>query len=161
MLKLTKYSIYIGFWGKTKSGRATLNTSQMHILNFDNFYTFFLFLHFSLKHTAATSAQRQIGSIGIHSSFSSIVRYVRSVNIWIDAKCLVSPKCLSSTKSLTSAKSLTSTKSLPSAKCLPTAKGLALVKFLVIDKHLIDLNLSNMTEISSSNNFSHWKLLKW
>ena len=99
-----------------------------------------------------------------HTSFSSIVRsarYVRSVNIWIDAKCLVSAKCLSSTKSLTSAKSLTSTKSLPSAKCLPTVKSLAFAKFLVIDKHLIDENLSNMTEMSSSNNFGHWKLLKW
>ena len=38
-------------------------------------------------------------------SFSSIVgsgsRYVRSVNIWIDVKCLVSTKsCLSSTKDM-------------------------------------------------------------
>ena len=30
--------------------------------------------------------------MGLHSSFSSIVWYVRSVNILIDAKCLVSTK---------------------------------------------------------------------
>ena len=78
----------------------------------------------------------------------------------------------------------TTEKSLPSAKSLPTTKSLAFTKFeddmsaifdrfrfsskiftkfLVIDKHLIDenLNLSNMTEMLSSNNFGHWKLLKW
>ena len=84
--------------------------------------------------------------ISIQSSFSSIVRsgrYVGSVNIWIDAKCIVSTKCL------------------PSAKSLPTTKILAFTKILVIDKHLIDEYLSNMIEMSSSSNFCHWKLLKW
>ena len=83
------------------------------------------------------------------SSFSSIVRsgrYVRSANILIDAKCLVSTKCLSSTKSL------------PSAKSLLTIKSLEFAKFLVKDKHLVDENLSNMTEMSSSNNFCSKKI---
>ena len=80
----------------------------------------------------------------IPSSFSSIVRsgrYVRSVNILVDAKCLVSIKCLPTGKSL------------PSAKSLATTKCLAFANFLVIDKHVIDKNLSNMTEMSSSNIF--------
>ena len=54
-----------------------------------------------------------------YSNFSSIIRsgrYVRYVNILIDAKCLVFTKCLSSTKSLPSAKSLTSSKSLQTTK---------------------------------------------
>ena len=83
------------------------------------------------------------------SSFSSIVR---SVNIWIDAKCLVSIKCLPTDKSLPSVKSLPSTKSLPFAKSF---RSLAFTKILVIDKHLIDANLSDMTKMSSSNNFGH------
>ena len=61
----------------------------------------------------------------------------------IDAKCLVSTKCL------------------PSAKSLATTKSLAFAKCLIIDKHLEDENLSNLTEMSSSNNFGHWKLLNW
>ena len=73
-----------------------------------------------------------------HWNFLSIVRsgrYVRSVNILIKAKFLVSTKCL------------------PTEKSSPTTKCLAFTKFLVIDKHLIVENLSNMTEMSSSNNF--------
>ena len=69
------------------------------------------------------------------SGFSSIVRsgrYVKSVNILIDDKCLVFTKCL------------------PSAKRLPTTLSLAFAKFLVIDKYLID-----MTEMSFSNNFGY------
>ena len=79
-----------------------------------------------------------------HWSFSSIVRsgrYDRSVNILINAKFLVSTKCLPTEKSL------------PSAKSLPITKYLAFTKFLIIDKNLIDENLSNMIEMSSSNNF--------
>ena len=58
-----------------------------------------------------------------YSSCSSIVRsgrYVRSVKIWIDTKCLASTKCLLTEKRL------------PSAKSLPTTKSLAFTKFLVI-----------------------------
>ena len=60
------------------------------------------------------------------------------------------------------AKCLPTEKSLPSAKSLPITKSLAFTKFLVINKHLIDENLSNMTEMSFLNrpNFGHWKLLK-
>ena len=91
-----------------------------------------------------------------NSSFSSIVRsgryvrYVRSVNILINAKFLVSTKCLPTEKSLPSTKHLPSTKSLPFAKRLPytkillTTESLAFIKFLVIDKHLIDKNLLNL-----------------
>ena len=50
---------------------------------------------------------------------------------------------------------------LLSVKILPTTKSIAFAKFFVIDKHLIDENLSNVTEMSSSNNFDYWKLLKW
>ena len=70
----------------------------------------------------------------IQLSFSSIVRsgrYVRSANILINAKCLPSAK------------------SSQSAKNLPTTKCLAFANFLVKDKHLINGNLSNMTEVSS------------
>ena len=42
--------------------------------------------------------------------------------------------------------------SLASAKSLPSTKSLAFTKLLVIDQLLIDENLSNMTEMSSSNN---------
>ena len=61
----------------------------------------------------------------LQSSFSSTVRsgrYVRSVNILIDAKCLVS------TKSLPYAKGLPSTKSLSSAKCYYLLKFYQLLK---------------------------------
>ena len=54
-----------------------------------------------------------------------------------------------------------STKCLASTKSLTTTKILTFTKFLVIDKYLIGENMPNMTEMSSSNNFGHWKLLKW
>ena len=95
------------------------------------------------------------------SSFSLIdrsVRSVRFVNILIDAKCLVSNKCLPTEKRLVSTKCLLTTKSLPSAKSLPTTKSLAFTKFLVVDKHLKVENLSNMTEMSSSNNVWSMKI---
>ena len=98
--------------------------------------------------------------INIYSNFSSIVRSGRYVNMWIDAKCLVATKCLPTEKNLSSAKSLLSTKNLPSAKSLSTTKSLAVTTILVIDKHLMDENLSNVTQMSSSNNFCHWKFLK-
>ena len=53
---------------------------------------------------------------GTSLSFSSIVRcgrYVRSVNILFDAKCLVPSKSLPTEKSLPFAKSLPSARSLP------------------------------------------------
>ena len=51
-----------------------------------------------------------------------------------------------------STKSLPFIKSLPSAKSLPTTKSLL---NLVIDKHLIDENLSYMTEILTLNKFGY------
>ena len=77
-----------------------------------------------------------------HSSFLLIVRsdrYAKSINIFIDGKCLVFTKCL------------------PEEKSSPTTKSLAFTKFLVIDKHLIDENLSNMADMLTSNKFSYWK----
>ena len=56
---------------------------------------------------------------------------VRSINILIDAKCLVSRY----------------TKCLPSTTSLPFAKSLPSTKFTTIDKHLTDKNLSNMRDI--------------
>ena len=62
-----------------------------------------------------------ISSPESHASFSLIVRscryvrYVRSVNILIDAKCLVSTNCLPREKILISTKCLLTTKTLPSA----------------------------------------------
>ena len=41
---------------------------------------------------------------------------------------------------------------------IPTTKSLAFAKFIVKDKHLINGNLSNMTEMSSSNNFWSMKI---
>ena len=52
-----------------------------------------------------------------------------------------------------STKCLLTIKRLPSAKSLPTTNGLVL-----IDKHLRDENLSNMTDMSSSNNFWSMKI---
>ena len=95
-----------------------------------------------------------------HSSFLLIVRsdrYARSINIFIDGKCLVFAKCLPEEKSLPSTESLPFIKSLPCAKSLPTTKSLAFTTFLVIDKHLIDENLSNMADMLTSNKFSYWK----
>ena len=79
----------------------------------------------------------------------------RSVNILIDAKCLVSTKYFPTEKCLPFDKSLpsTCTKRLPSAKSLPTPKSLVFATFLVIHNHSIEENLSNMTKMSSSNNF--------
>ena len=71
-----------------------------------------------------------------------MARYVRSINIFIDAKCLVSTNVC-----------MLTIKRLPSAKSLPTTKSLVFTKCLVIDKHLRDKNLSNMTQTWSSNNF--------
>ena len=65
----------------------------------------------------------------------------------IDAKCLVSTKYLPTEKRLIFSKCWLATKtSLPSVKSLPTTKSLAFTKLLLIDKHLIDKNLSNMTD---------------
>ena len=69
-----------------------------------------------------------------------ICQICKICTIWIDTKHLVSTKHLPTGKRLLSTKCLVTSKSLLSAKSWPSSKS------------FIDENLSNMTEISSSNN---------
>ena len=84
--------------------------------------------------------------IFVNCQIWQICQICKICTIWIDTKLLLSTKHLPTGKRLLSTKDLVTTKSLISAKSWPTRKS------------FIDENLSDMTEMSSSNNFGQWKL---